>query len=376
MDPIPIQNKCTGTLIVNGWKYFLGALLEKHHGMARSMCFIENTILREQIADFHIDRPIFICGLARSGSTKLLEIVHSHPETQSLRYHNFPLLFMPFIWTKYLKKLFTKNRTPVERIHGDRIMVTPESPEAFEESIWMRYFPNCHDLDSSNILDREVNNPEFEKYYGDFIKRLLLAEEKTRYLAKANYNSTRLGYLLKLFPSARFIVPVREPVAQVGSLLRQHNNICRRNEDNPRISRHMSRIGHFEFGPHRKSINIGNAEAARNIQNLWTEGNDVEGYAHFWNSLYDHIADMVADNSQLEEAVLIVRYEDLCAEPEYVLNTVFDHLGLDNYSHIVDRWGPQLSRPQYYSHGFTEEQEALIKAITAGTANRYRYDSG
>ena len=37
-----------------------------------------------------------------------------------------------------------KKESAVERAHGDRLMITPSSPEAMEEPIWMHFFDNAH----------------------------------------------------------------------------------------------------------------------------------------------------------------------------------------------------------------------------------------
>ena len=86
----------------------------------------------------------------------------------------------------------------------------------------MAFFSTLHDPGSSAVLNGETNNKEFANFYKDHIRKLLLLRGGRRYLSKANYNLTRLGYLLKLFPDARFLLPVRDPVWHIASLMRQH----------------------------------------------------------------------------------------------------------------------------------------------------------
>src|SRR4029077_17446890 len=94
-----------------------------------------------------------------------------------------------------------------QRTHRDGIFVTPESPEAMEEVLWMAFFPQIHKPEACNVLDRNTSNPSFEQFYRDHLRKLLLVRGGKRYVSKANYNVTRLEYLHRLFPDARFVIP-------------------------------------------------------------------------------------------------------------------------------------------------------------------------
>ena len=63
-------------------------------------------------------------------------------------------------------------------------------------------------------------------------------------------------------PTARFIVPVRDPRWHVASLMKQHRLFWRRGQRDPRILKHMRRAGHLEFGLDRRAINAGDTAKA------------------------------------------------------------------------------------------------------------------
>jgi hypothetical protein len=294
-------------MMIGARTYFLGSLIESFPRIASVMGRIETGMMRKRLDEVRIESPVFICGLARSGSTKILEILNSHPDTVSLEYGDFPFFFIPYWWNRYAKPIVTRHCKAVERIHKDRIMVTPESPEAFEEIIWMSCFEELHKQEESAILDDFTENTEFEVSYGEFIRKILLRRQGGRYLAKANYHSTRIRYLRKLFPDARFIFPVRHPLSQVESLIRQHQHFCQLGQRNHRIIKHMTRIGHFEFGPQRRPVNVGSRASANNIAALWHEGCDAEGYAHMWSNIYSYIHDLVKEDEDISRSVTIVR---------------------------------------------------------------------
>src|SRR5690606_8458888 len=123
---------------------------------------------------------------------------------------------------------------------------------------------------------------------------------------------TRLEYLLHLFPAARLIVPVRDPVWHIASLMKQHRLFCAGQNEEPRARRHLARVGHFEFGLDRRPISAGDPRGALHIAALWRDGHEVEGWARYWAHIYRFVADRLEANQQLRDAVLVVRCEDVC----------------------------------------------------------------
>ena len=56
------------------------------------------------------------------------------------------------------RQVYRSDAPPAERAHKDRILVTPDSPEAMEEVLWMRFFPAVHDEAASQVLDAATSN--------------------------------------------------------------------------------------------------------------------------------------------------------------------------------------------------------------------------
>src|SRR5207248_9765794 len=109
--------------------------------------------------------------------------------------------------------------------HRDEVLIAPDSPDALEEVLWMAFFPRCHDPSVSNRLAAGSCHAAFESFYRAHLQKLLLAERATRYVAKANYHVARLAYLVRLFPDARIILPVRAPESHIASLVPQHQRV-------------------------------------------------------------------------------------------------------------------------------------------------------
>ena len=168
-----------------------------------------------------IDTPVFISGLARSGTTILLEELSKVPGVGTHRYRDFPFLMTPWFWNRFLD-LFRVPLESVERAHKDRIRITAESPDAFEEPLWQFFFPHLHSAAALHRLTGERRFEEFESFFKDHIRKLLLIRQQPRYLSEENYNVAQIEYLATLFPDARFIIPIRHPVTHVQSLVQQH----------------------------------------------------------------------------------------------------------------------------------------------------------
>jgi hypothetical protein len=358
---------------VAAWMDLLGGTVERHPAWWIKLGLVETALVDPPA---RIDRPIYVTGLARSGTTILLETLARHPDVATHRYRDFPFLFTPYLWNRFLDLVPRKPELPAERSHGDGIAVTSDSPEAFEETLWMASFAGRHDSSISAVLDRSSANPAFEWFYRDHIRKLLAVRGGRRYVAKGNYNITRLGYLAKLFPDARFVIPVRDPVWHVASLMKQHRLFLEGQRDNPKAVRHLRRVGHFEFGQDRRPIHAGDDAAVAEIEQLWRAGEEVRGWARYWSYLHRYIADLLEQDAILRPAVQVVRYEDLCAAPPAVMADLLDHCGLAASPDFLAAAAGRFHAPTYYRPRFSADELAIIADETAETAHRFGYESG
>ena len=355
------------------WMDRLGGFIERHPTQWIKLGSLETSLVSSALTDVRVDRPIYVTGLARSGTTILLETLARHPEVATHRYRDFPMLFTPYAWNRWLELVPRKDEAPAERSHGDGIAVTSESPEAFEEPLWMAFFPELHEATQSPVLDGDTHHPLFERFYRDHIQKLLAVRGRRRYVAKGNYNVTRIGYLARLFPDARFVIPVRDPVWHIASLMKQHRLFLDGQRDNPAAQRHLRRVGHFEFGTERRPIGIGDGTTTAEIVTLWQAGEEVRGWARYWAQIHHYIADLIEQERGLRVAIRIVRYEDLCASPLETLRDMLDHCALPAYEPFLSDAAGRLHQPTYYRPRFSDEDLATIAEETAEAAGRFGY---
>jgi hypothetical protein len=343
--------------------------------LSYSLAKIETLLSREEIDALTIDKPIYITGLARAGTTIILEMLSKHPYLATHKYRHFPLPYFPHRFSRIIdqSRFFTR---PRERIHKDGIIVNRESPEAVEEIFWQDFFINNHHEKVSSVIGENVSNPDFEQFYRDHIRKLLINQKRPRYLAKNNYNITRLEYLHHIFPSVKILLIIRNPVNHIASLIKQTKLFIEMEQKNPLLADWHKLTGHSEFGHYQKCINTGNAEIIRKIRRLWkNEETYVKGWAYYWSSIYDYVMDLLEVNGEIRKSVFIVKHEDLCEHPAETIDKILKHteLPLDNFEKARQYYIRHLHKPTYYSPNFSKQELVDIAEITDLTASRFGY---
>jgi hypothetical protein len=349
----------------------LGGLVERHPAFWLWFGRLESRVLEPQLRSVSVRAPIYVCGLARSGSTLLHEFVASHPDVATHRMLDYPMLFTPYWWRRAIANI--RSRPPRERAHRDGVMVTSQSPDALEEMVWTAFFPRCHDPSVSNLISAGDSHPMFEEFYTNHIRKLLLAEQASRYAAKANYHVARLPYLVRIFPDARFLVPVRGPADHIGSLMKQHRWFSEGQRNHARMRAFMRRTGHFEFGLDRRPIHFGDDPRVRQIQQAWASGDELRGLAMYWDMVHAYLACLLAADAKVRQAVMVVQFEEMCAEPARTLTAVLNHCELPATEAIINRQAANVRHSKPYHAFFSSAELATIQAETAKTASLWGY---
>ena len=118
--------------------YHIGNLMSDYPALGVSLGNLETQLFRQKFVNTKISNPVYVMGLARSGTTILLDLLNQTGAFSSWQYRDHPFVMAPMLWHTATKWMVSK-ATKVERAHKDRIMVTPDSPEAFEELIWRAF---------------------------------------------------------------------------------------------------------------------------------------------------------------------------------------------------------------------------------------------
>ena len=239
------------------------------------------------------DNHVFVSGLARSGTTILLNAIYESNEFASLSYNDMPFVLAPNLWSKLSSN--KKDTDLVERAHGDGIKVSTESPEAFEEVFWMTF--DEHDKDT-------------QEKFKNYVQLINHKSQKKRYLSKNNQNVRRLELLSKTFPQSKILIPFRNPIQHAYSLLSQHKRFIEDSQKDNFISNYMKWIGHTEFGPNYIPIHEKNL--------CFKDDFTINHWLEQWYLAYKHCF----DNLKYNENVYFICYEKLCNTSEYWLEVL------------------------------------------------------
>jgi hypothetical protein len=131
----------------------------------------------------------------------------------------------------------------------------------------------------------------------------------------------------------------------------------------------MQRLGHFEFGRDRRPMNLGDCERVQTIRRTWAAGEEVRGWALYWDMVYDHLARLLDTDAQVRAATMVVRFEDMCAAPSETIRAVLQHCALPDREQIVAQFTPSIRSPDYYQSPLSPAEHALIGVVTNSTAN-------
>lgn len=244
------------------------------------------------------DRHVFISGMARSGTTILLNAIYETNEFASLTYQDMPFIMSPNIWSKLNKNSILIDKQ--DRAHNDGIKIDTNSPEAFEEIFWKTFDDN--DSDSYN-----------EFIY--FVQLLCTKYKKNRYVSKNNQNIKRINYLINNYPHSKVIIPFREPLQHSFSLITQHKKFISFQKNDNFTRSYMSLIGHSEFGqdyiPHFNN----------NLK--YSDFYHINHWLEQWHLTYNMLSQFLN-----EPQVFFVCYEELCKN-QFVYKSILDFIGID-----------------------------------------------
>ncbi|MEJ2595923.1 MAG: hypothetical protein P8100_12555, partial [bacterium] len=107
----------------------LHRLALNHYNLSYKLFRLESRKLKRENLTTRTDFVI-VSGLARAGTTSLMNDLSKIPDFISLNYANMPFLMAPNYWAKIYKPKTKKLR---ERSHKDGIMIGMDSNEALEE---------------------------------------------------------------------------------------------------------------------------------------------------------------------------------------------------------------------------------------------------
>ena len=297
-------------------------------GLQVALADIEDQMYRQRLAGISADDSVFVTALPRAGTTVLLNVLVQTGVFASHTYRDMPFVLSPMLWHG-LASGFRKADEARERAHGDGLLVSADSPEAFEEVLWRHFWPK-HYAESSITPWRDCSEPEFLEFFAKHMRKIIALRRAdgaapSRYLSKNNLNISRLACLPRALPTAKILVPFREPVQHAASLLKQHASFLATHAEDAFASRYMEGIGHYDFGANFRPVNFdgwlgSDRRAEAGTLGFWLE---------YWIAAYRNVA------KHLGPRLRLVSYRRLTEEPRPSLEWLASFLALPDPEPLV-----------------------------------------
>ena len=304
---------------------------------------IENLFIKSR--NIEIDRPIFICGMPRSGTTFLLNLINNSNQVSSCTYGQLPFFKTPLTWN-FFKKFYYFGNQRFARLHDDGLQIDIDSPDAFEELIWAEALEKYNEFGFCRFLDETYSNHKLKKKLYFFIKKIIFINKKERYLSKGNYNVFRLNYIVNLFKDCKIILCYRNPSNTACSSERVHNRFLELSKKIVGFNENLHFLSHFEFGKNRKAIKIEN-NSFKISTNLFEKNKNYEGYLHQWISLYQMIHQKYLSNQIFSKNLVLLNYDKFILDLEKNTKKLFSFCELDFNKSVVKN--NNLSKKQDYN---------------------------
>lgn len=291
-----------------------------------------------------VDRPIFITGLGRSGTTIIHTLLSSHPNANWLS-----LFCAKFPNRPYLNRWLMRGiDIPVLNIYLKRRFVPLENYE-FWDFFYRGFFIPCRDLVASDV-DRRTAKSMRQAF------SQLLTPKRNRLLIKIT-GCPRISFLHAIFPDAKFIHVTRDGRAVAHSRMRTP----------------------FWVGWQGwRGLSLWPEKMPAHYREEW----ERYQYSFFalagieWKAHLDQMAELRRNNPDID--ILEVKYEAFCADPIRQVREIADHCELP-WDAGFEKRARQFyveSENSKWQKDLTDEQQAILEEVMAVQLVEQGYDLG
>lgn len=287
-----------------------------------------------KLDDVKIEKPVFIVGCGRSGTAFLFNLLKLSPEM--IATHGHPDGEDHVGWITHGGAVIAGLATP----HGDSGHVGHNI---------------CPYMDESHATD--ALRTSMHRYYA---RDVLKGQPSRRVLNKCPHLSNKLRYVRALFPDARFLHIVRDPVAMAASWVNVMRSFSGMLLYWPEVDYPCWWVFPTRDAATHKHI------VAQDPH--YYPGGGLERVADYWAAVNAHIPKQLADTP---DQLMSVRHEDLLARTDETMARIRDFCDLREKP--VGRLEVERERHTLYRSLLTEEQVKAIRLRTRETAARFGY---
>lgn len=324
------------------------------------LVWFERHLLRVDTRSLRIDRPIFLVGLHRSGTTLLQDLLCLHPQVAYVT--NAMASFRRCFCAAELFRKTLGLDVRGERMLGDGVEVSAGSPN---EGVvfWRDWLREDHwSLDHAPLRLADLAAGEQERIR-ETIRRVLWCHggAPRRFFCKNPGLLPHLELLAGLFPDARFVHIVRDARACAPSMVR----LYRREQEQLRRIRDTGGHGVLDGRPY-----VAFPRLPRLAEYVAAHGADsIETTARLWSDALDEVRRVRDRLPALHE----VRYEDILARPAEAVGRVVEFCELPAFAAGQGSYWQKIREVREVHHPEGDADRQVIEALCRDNLIRYGY---
>jgi hypothetical protein len=256
---------------------------------------------------------VIISGLARAGTTSLMNDLAQIDDFVSLNYANMPFLMSPNTWRKIYNPKSNKLK---ERSHKDGILIGYNSNEALEE-YFFKIKANDAYIHKTHLSEYEISESDYLDYlkYQSIIKQ----DNQKIYLAKNNNFMLRYHSMRSFNDDFIMVILFRNPITQAASLKEKHIYYTKLQENDPFVLDYMNWLGHHEFGKNQKPFVFNNTPP-----DIREDKSTLDYWLKIWINFYEFALTIDHPNT------IFINYETYCQEPKKTIDKILEKTGIKN----------------------------------------------
>ncbi len=296
-------------------RLFIGPIVRRHVGVheplprhvTRFLEWYRRHRMQVDLSNIRIDRPVFLFGMPRSGTTLLQDLICGHPDVAYFS-HSMEQCRDHICAAETLRRKLKLDMRG-ERFIGDSVDVSASSPSD-SSILWAELFGADLSLRYYRKTRAELDPALVERHLRRMREALWCHGPEKRFFSKLLSIVPQVETVSELFPDARFIHLVRDPRMAANSLLKLHRIVMAQQERFKRQTSKFLREGEC-FVPYPRFPRLTEYAETFGLD-------DIRTTAHLWN---DEVDCFFKVRDRLPN-LLAIRYEDLLARPREQM----DHL--------------------------------------------------
>jgi hypothetical protein len=290
---------------------------------------------------------VIISGLARAGTTSLMNDLSKISDFVSLNYANMPFLMCPNFWAKIYKP---KTKELKERSHKDGIMIGLNSAEALEE-YFFKVKANDSYIKDFHLSEYKITQEDYNDYldYQSIIK----LDNRKIYLAKNNNFILRYKSVREFNDDFIMVILYRDPLTQAASLMEKHRDYKELQKEDPFVLEYMNWLGHHEFGEQQKRFVFRKSE-----ETIQYDKESLDYWLKIWINYYRYVLTISHPNT------ILINYDSYCKNPKETIEKILKKTGIT--TELPD-YKPFINRRKTYdefSNDVYEEAQEIYRQLS------------